>query len=649
MPSEDVFRFGPFELDVPGRELRRDGRPLEIEPRAFDLLLLLVRHRDRVLEKTELLDTLWGEAVYEASLTTCVGRLRSVLGDHAHLIRTEYGRGYRFAPEDAPEPGESGSAPATEDGDTSAAAVLFDDAAVHAAAVTAPVLEPHLRGAALSGLEPMLDEVLQAAGAAEARCAFDEAARRYGEALSLRQLLGDSAPAGTLHLLLALTRTQWCAGLLDDARDSARRATNLARELGDLRAAAEAALARNILIASQGAHEADYVQMLEAALAALVPGRDDALRARLLGRLAWTRSYSRLRGTDRAPLARQALELARQVGDPHAELRVLCDVRAATGDPDDAAERRRLDEAILTLATAQHDREMLGLGHFYRAWDLGEAGAMTEADRDMATYGAIALERNDPVGRSREHGWRAMRALLAGEWSEAERLGRETFAMASELDARLAAMNFATHAFTMQVMLGRPAGLDVQIQALLGEYPLLQLPRGALAYVLLRQGRLDEAAQVAEQVIALGADKLFRDGTTLPTLTFVAMVFAEVGDHRRCGELYSTLLPYRTQPAMLGSTAAVYYGPVARPLAALAEALGRWRDADAHLDAALASCEQVGARPWRAELRWDGARALLRRGGRVDAARLEALRRGAHDDAHALGLDDLLARVEALG
>jgi predicted ATPase/DNA-binding winged helix-turn-helix (wHTH) protein len=92
--------FGTFELDTGAVELRHRGELVAVEPRVFDVLVYLVRHRDRVVPKEELLDEVWGDRfVSESALSSCVRHIRRVLGDDGtaqRLIRTARGRGYRF-------------------------------------------------------------------------------------------------------------------------------------------------------------------------------------------------------------------------------------------------------------------------------------------------------------------------------------------------------------------------------------------------------------------------------------------------------------------------------------------------------------------------------------------------------------------------
>jgi TolB-like protein len=101
-----MFRFGEFELDIDRYELRRGGEVVKAEPRILEVLDYLIRHRDRVVSKEELLDTIWKDVhVSESALTTTIRDARRALSDSPtapQWIRTIYGRGFRFV-------GEAGS------------------------------------------------------------------------------------------------------------------------------------------------------------------------------------------------------------------------------------------------------------------------------------------------------------------------------------------------------------------------------------------------------------------------------------------------------------------------------------------------------------------------------------------------------------
>ena len=102
--NERHYRFEGFHLDTRTRELRdTQGDVVPLNARAFDALCLLIRHRDRVMGKDELLETVWaGRVVEENTLTQAVSNVRRALGvgagDHRYIV-TIPGHGYRFVAE----------------------------------------------------------------------------------------------------------------------------------------------------------------------------------------------------------------------------------------------------------------------------------------------------------------------------------------------------------------------------------------------------------------------------------------------------------------------------------------------------------------------------------------------------------------------
>jgi len=95
-----IYVFGDCELDLGRYELRRAGAVQPVEPQVFDVLALLLRERERVVPKEELLDAVWGSRfVGESALTSRVKAARRAIGDDGRtqrLIRTAHGRGYQF-------------------------------------------------------------------------------------------------------------------------------------------------------------------------------------------------------------------------------------------------------------------------------------------------------------------------------------------------------------------------------------------------------------------------------------------------------------------------------------------------------------------------------------------------------------------------
>lgn len=127
MQEHARFTFGPFELDVGERGVRRAGEPVRLTPKTVEVLIALVERRGAIVNKEWLLDRVWhGICVEECNLAQHVATLRRVFGDNARepaYIETIPRRGYRFVapvarstgPLDDPSPDPPApSAPAEE-------------------------------------------------------------------------------------------------------------------------------------------------------------------------------------------------------------------------------------------------------------------------------------------------------------------------------------------------------------------------------------------------------------------------------------------------------------------------------------------------------------------------------------------------------
>ena len=101
MSAPEVYDFGTFVLDVAERQLSRDGRVVSLAPKAFDLLVVLVRHAGHLVSKDALLQQVWADAhVEEGILAVHMSSVRKALGDAARAgghIETVSRAGYRFS------------------------------------------------------------------------------------------------------------------------------------------------------------------------------------------------------------------------------------------------------------------------------------------------------------------------------------------------------------------------------------------------------------------------------------------------------------------------------------------------------------------------------------------------------------------------
>jgi DNA-binding winged helix-turn-helix (wHTH) protein/tetratricopeptide (TPR) repeat protein len=133
----ESFAFGPFRLDSKDERLWRGDAPIPLTPKAFSVLLCLLRSRGRLVTKRDLLDGVWPDVIVgDAVLKVAIREIRVALGDDARgsrYVETVHRRGYRFtgpAAVPATAPATASDAPASSTPRPSLAASLVGRAEV---------------------------------------------------------------------------------------------------------------------------------------------------------------------------------------------------------------------------------------------------------------------------------------------------------------------------------------------------------------------------------------------------------------------------------------------------------------------------------------------------------------------------------------
>jgi DNA-binding winged helix-turn-helix (wHTH) protein/tetratricopeptide (TPR) repeat protein len=101
LATKHLYEFGPFRIDPPERLLEREGHPVAVTPKAFDILVTLVERSGHLVEKSQLIQAVWKDSfVEEGNLAVTISALRKALGDdtgkESKYIQTVPKRGYRF-------------------------------------------------------------------------------------------------------------------------------------------------------------------------------------------------------------------------------------------------------------------------------------------------------------------------------------------------------------------------------------------------------------------------------------------------------------------------------------------------------------------------------------------------------------------------
>ena len=95
-----IYRLDGIEIDTAQACLKRDGKEQHVRNKTFQVLLYLIEHRQRLITKSELIESIWQDtAVTDNALVQSLAEIRKVLGDDSRqprFIKTERGVGYYF-------------------------------------------------------------------------------------------------------------------------------------------------------------------------------------------------------------------------------------------------------------------------------------------------------------------------------------------------------------------------------------------------------------------------------------------------------------------------------------------------------------------------------------------------------------------------
>ena len=192
---------------------------------------------------------------------------------------------------------------------------------------------------------------------------------------------------------------------------------------------------------------------------------------------------------------------------------------------------------------------------------------------------------------------------------------------------------------------GELASIEQEVRKTLTTHPGYRSVRCILLTLLIEAQRLDEARGLFDQLATDDFAGFPKDNEWLFAVSLLAEVAVELDDRPRARTLYEQLVPYSGLVALAGSE--VSLGPVDRPLGSVAHFLGRADDACRHFDAAIATCQRMGARPWTAHAECAYA-AMLAKGDGAARQRAAVLAASARAAAEEMGMTVLATRADAL-
>lgn len=473
--------------------------------------------------------------------------------------------------------------------------------------------------------------------------AYEEACAHYERALQAMAVAGMSDRRHRCELLLSRAESEWMAGDSLASRNTFQQAAGIARGLATPQLLARAAIgyARglggflHVVRADQS-----IIALLEEALDALEEPDSD-MRVRLLARLAVELYYAD-QADRRVALSKEAIEMARRVGDPGSLLVALYSRHWAACGPETLGERLANATEMVSLARLVGNREMTFLGHHVRLCCLLERCDVHGVDTELEAMIGLADELRQPFYRWRTTSLRAMRSILDARFDEAERLADEAFVIGRGSDPEIATvMRDSGQMFALRFGQGRLAELEPAVLEFTRRYPWIQPWRLPLLYSELE--RMSDARAELERQAAGGFTDFPRDGLWITRVAALAHACAFVEDASRAEQLYDILLPYAEHN--VSTIADQSYGPVATRLGMLARVMKRWDEAGRHFEVGLARARTLGAPTFIALNLLEHGRMLLLRDAPGDPERADELLREAEAICGERGINGVLERV----
>ncbi len=506
-----------------------------------------------------------------------------------------------------------------------------------------PELAHHFLSAAPRGdLRKAVDYAQRAAQRALDNLAYEQAAELFGRALQALELLEPDMPRRAA-LLLGQGTAQSRAGR-PAARATFDAASVIAREIGEHRTLARAALGAAPFALTPGFVDEAHVALLVEALERIGKG-DDPLRVRLLGSLAtalyWSDAASR-----RAELAGEALAMADRLGDDVTRAFALSSAQLATNGPDGTEQGLRWLQTLFAL-TERAGESMLSLDARSRHVDLLiELDDLVGADMAIGTAERVATAARDRRAMAFARLQRARRLTIEGRFDAARRVIAEVAAVRDEMPDTTVPLTVDGQLAVLGWIQRGPHTIIEQVRTYADRVPAMPVWRAALAAGLAAGDRGAEAELELDRLAADDFAALPRDSLWMVAMVGLAEAAASLGLARRATAIYDQLVPYRDRNVV--TPTAAFLGPVELWLGILARAGGRLDLSIAHFERARAQATRNGDRMSVARIAVEEATALVEHGASRSLARARDLLEEAAEACEEMDYSSMLDRIAGL-
>ena len=468
--------------------------------------------------------------------------------------------------------------------------------------------------------------VVEALQRENARFAYEDAASLGRRALDAFVF----PPRQASELRIAVAEAWVLAGKFTEARQTASRAAEAARELSDGELLSRAALAHATEFIV-GTRDATSVTWLRAALA-MLPATDSATRAKVMARLAVAMLPSPPEEHEEAlSLSREALAMARRLGDDETLFATLRFTRMTPSETDDSAARYALNAETIALATKLGQVPLIAPLFSWQVAACIELGDIDAALRQADEMESQLAAYRQPIYRYRAPLVRAMLADLEGRFAEADALSREALRISEDNGLHPGLVLFGSLRIGFLYTRGDAeswAEVEPRVLPMYEKDPMLAIYRCMFDAMCDRPDKV-RASLAMTKGMPLDA---------LPDVGALGVACAAARIHEYAQVFYDVVAREEAKgPWQFGPGRVTSVGPRALTL-------GRHDDALAHFARARALVARLRSRPYIAQTDLATAEVLASR----EPARARAVAESARTLANEVGMRGVEARAQAL-
>ena len=507
----------------------------------------------------------------------------------------------------------------------------------------------HLRSAfPLVSADDVATACLDAARDASRRMAYHEAVAHCRSALELVEEGNEVQPSRHCEILLTLATAQLRAGHRMEGRTSLRRAAILARKEGLANQLAEAALAiaPGFFAIETGVVDRQLIGALEEALA-VIPEGDAPVRARLLGQLAtalyWSADGGRVR-----ELVEESRSTAARAPRRSNHAHTLAARYVALWSPDTLTERLQQAGELVEASDEASDDDLRLMARVFRIATFIEAGDLGAAKREGGALEQLVEATRHPHAQWYPPMYAAMWEITRGRFAAAEPLMARFFELGRRFEDANVVQTFLLQGAEINWQLGRAASILSAVEENVARNPSLREWECALAFLLAKAGRPNEARRLLERIVGDGLARVSGRMNAAIAVAALAECCWMLGDTTDASAAIDKAIAGWSERMVVAGYGVLCWGSIMRTKGHLASVRADWDEAEECYAMAVLAEANMEATAWLARTETAFARMLQRRGRVRDLDRARSLTGSGRVRAIQLGMVDLVSEVEAL-